>query len=547
MKENWKMFVLMIVITAVAIIFSPQPNVTASTATVYNGNPSNYRTLLDGLQAGDTLLLEAGTYTEGLPIYDMVGTAVSPIIIQGAESGARAVFTARGCCNTIEIQDSAYVEIYNLELDGQNLNGVDAVKAGGNENTNWTHHITLENLYIHSHDNGQQTVGISTKIPAWDWVIRRNIIDSAGTGIYLGNSNGNAPFVRGLIEGNLIVDTIGYNMQIKHQNPRLNLAGMPTGDNVTIIRHNVFSKGNNASTGGDARPNLLVGHWPLSGTGMNDVYEIYGNFLYDNPTGEPLFQGEGNIGLYDNLLVNPNGDVVWIQPHNDVPRMVRVFNNTAVTPDTAIYVSGGHASYEQKVIGNAVFAATPISAADQSSNITNSYANADNYLTNPFAALGSLDLFPLMGTLTGTALDNSSFNAFTDWDRDFNGYQHDGTFRGAYAIEGSNPGWLPQLERKPLTPIGDFQISGTVLEDGNPLQNVTFSGSGTNCTMSDSSGVYSCYVADGWSGTITPTRFGYLFTPSLRSYSNVMADVSGEGFTAVNTLTNHVYLPLVLK
>ena len=551
MKYFWKTILLAFVITAVTILtLSPQQNTLALPTTVYNGDPSNYRALLDNLQAGDTLMLMAGTYTEGLPIIDRVATAVNPIIIAGPESGARAVFTARSCCNTIEIRDSAYIEIYNLELDGQNLSGVDAVKAGGNESTNWAHHITLENLYIHSHDNGQQTVGISTKIPAWDWVIRRNIIDSAGTGLYLGNSNGNAPFVRGLIEGNLVVDTIGYNMQIKHQNPRPSIVAgtpMPTGDNVTIIRHNVFSKANNASTGGNARPNLLVGHWPLSGTGMNDGYEIYGNFFYDNPSGEPLFQGEGNIGLYDNLFINPNGDAVWIQPHNDVPREVRLFNNTAVTPNRAIYITGGHASYEQKVMGNAVFAATPISAADQSNNVTDSYANADNYLTNPFAALGFLDLFPLTGTLTGAVLDNASFNMFTDWDRDFNEYQHDGTLRGAYAIEGNNPGWLPQLERKPLTPTGDNEISGTIMEGGMPLPNVALSGSGTNCTISDSSGNYSCFVADGWSGTITPTQFGYLFTPSSRNYTAVMADVSGEGYTAVNTLTNHVYLPLIVR
>ncbi len=34
---------------------------------------------------------------------------------------------------------------------------------------------------------------------------------------------------------------------------------MPTADRKTIIRHNVFSKANNAATGGNARPNLLVG------------------------------------------------------------------------------------------------------------------------------------------------------------------------------------------------------------------------------------------------------------------------------------------------
>ncbi|MCB0013279.1 MAG: right-handed parallel beta-helix repeat-containing protein, partial [Anaerolineales bacterium] len=293
--------------------------------TTYFGNPGNYRALLDQLVAGDTLQLEAGDYLSGLPIDEMHGTAAAPIIIRGPASGPRARFLARSCCNTVSFGDASYIRIFNLELDGQGLANVDAVKA---ESTGaFTHDIWLENLYIHDHDANQQTVGISTKAPAWNWTIRRNIIDSAGTGLYLGDSNGDAPFVNGLIEGNLIVDTIGYNMQVKHQNPRPNLPGMPT-TGRTIIRHNVFSKANNASTGGDARPNLLVGHWPLSGNGQNDVYEIYGNFFYQNPTPEALFQGEGNVALYNNLFVATTGDAIAIQAHNDVPREVRVFLNT---------------------------------------------------------------------------------------------------------------------------------------------------------------------------------------------------------------------------
>ena len=70
--------------------------------------------------------------------------------------------------------------------------------------------------------------------------------------MYFGNSDGTSPFVDGLIEHNLVVDTIGYNMQIKHQLPRPTNVGLPTGDSRTIIRHNVFSKQNNAATGARA-------------------------------------------------------------------------------------------------------------------------------------------------------------------------------------------------------------------------------------------------------------------------------------------------------
>ena len=70
-------------------------------------------------------------------------------------------------------------------VDGLGLLG-DGVKAEGN--ASWAHHITIEGLHIVNHGNNQQIVGISTKCPSWNWVIRHNIIEGAGTGMYLGNS-----------------------------------------------------------------------------------------------------------------------------------------------------------------------------------------------------------------------------------------------------------------------------------------------------------------------------------------------------------------------
>ncbi len=424
----------------------------AGGGTIYQGNPSNYCTLLDMLGPGDTLELEAGTYTQGLPLEDMNGNAAAPIIIRGPITGTRARFTWRSCCNTISLRDSSYIEIYNLELDGTGMtDSIDGVKAEGD--ANWVHHITLENLYIHDHDYTQETVGISTKAPAWDWIIRRNIIEDTGTGMYLGNSTGAAPFVRGLIEYNFVQDTLGYNIQIKHQNPRPNLSGMPPDGSQTIIRHNVFSKANNSATGADARPNLLVGHWPLSGTGMNDHYLIYSNFFYQNPTGEPLFQGEGHLALYDNLFVNRNGGAVWIQPHNDVPRRVEVFNNTVVATATGIRLTGVNPSYSQYAAANAIFAATPLNLDGNVTaydNVTGSYATAATYLVNPAAAPGNgLDLYPLVGVLSGSPINMTPFQSFSEWDEDFNSHPQPGIFRGAYGGEGTNPGWLPALERKP--------------------------------------------------------------------------------------------------
>jgi len=139
------------------------------------------------------------------------------------------------------------------------------------------HDILIQNNTLVGQDSGQGTDGISTKIPTWGWIIRHNTIIGAGTGLYLGNSDGTMPFVAGIIENNLVENTIGYNMEIKFQLPRPSVPGMPTGPSTTIIRNNVFIKNDQPSPDGD-RPNVLVGGFPDTGPGSTDMYEIYGNF-----------------------------------------------------------------------------------------------------------------------------------------------------------------------------------------------------------------------------------------------------------------------------
>jgi hypothetical protein len=415
---------------------------------VINAGPSDYLAKVRALQPGDTLVLAPGTYDDpndvpGLPVFNLNGTPSQPITITGPDSGARAVLLGRSTHNTIRFANASYVIVRNLDVDGRNLGGFGVAVQG------LAHHITIEGLRIRGVGGDQQIVGISTTgSPTWNWVIRRNVIEGAGTGMYLGSSTGDSPFVAGIIENNLVVDTIGYNVQVKHQVPWSNVpAGMPTGRTTTIIRNNVFVKRSSFVSSDGPRPNLLVGDQPSSGPGSENGFEIYGNFFYQNPT-EALFQGEGNIAFYGNVMVNDGGSAVNIQPHNGIVRNVRVFGNTIVASGSGIRVSGG-SGYTQYVIGNAVFAATPISGGTQAANATGSYAGASAFLNNPTGALGQLDLFPKAGALRGAAPDTSSIVGFAAWDRDFNGNPRDWTFRGAYSGEGSNPGWLPKLEVKP--------------------------------------------------------------------------------------------------
>jgi hypothetical protein len=259
--------------------------------------------------------------------------------------------------------------VRDLELDGQNQ-PVDAVKAEGH--SRFADFVTLERLHIHDHAASQQNVGISTKCPAYGWVIRDNRIERVGTGIYLGDSDGSDAFIGGHIEGNRITHTLGYSLQIKHQKSR---PAEFAGRHDTLIRYNVFSK-QGAQPGPQARPNVLLGHFPLSGAGSEDRYLIYGN-LFAHNSSEALLQAEGRIALYDNLFVNGGGDAIHIQPHNDVPRDMAIFFNTVLASGSGIQVrSAGDAAYRQKVVGNLVAAARPLLGGATSHNQTLAYRAA---------------------------------------------------------------------------------------------------------------------------------------------------------------------------
>ena len=427
-----------------------------NSAEQYQATPADYVAKLQRLVAGDTLMLEPGSYRSGLRLHHFHGTPDKPIMIIGPV-GSLATFLAAPGRNTVSILNSSHLIVKNLVLDGQGL-PVDGVKCEGH--AEWAHHITLENLTIRGHGNNQQTVGISTKCPAWNWVIRHNVIEGAGTGMYLGNSDGRAPFIAGLIEHNLIVDTLGYNLQIKHQQPRPELPGMPIEKSATIIRHNVFSK----AQGGVkemARPNVLVGHWPLTGTGAEDRYFIYGNFFYQNPH-EALFQGEGNLALYNNLFLNHFGDAVRIQPHNDTPRVVDVFYNTVVASGAGIHLARreGDPTYPQRLMANAIFARAPLSGHAYGGNIVDRYEAAREYLIRPFSPLGQMDLAPQPGRRQSAPIDTARLRIYPEWNSDFDGRLRAAGALGAYAGGGYNTRWLPKLEVKPLLPTASGGVEG---------------------------------------------------------------------------------------
>ena len=394
-------------------------------------SPDNYRRALASLRPGDTLVLAPGEYNRGLPVHELVGMPDQPIVIEGPAPPARAVFVARPGSHTVSLLDSAHVVVRNLVLDGRGV-PVDGVRAEGH--ARWAHHVTLERLTIVNHGATQQNSSISTKCPAWGWVVRGNTIVGAGTGMYFGDSDGSDSFFDSLIEGNRIVDPVGYGIQVKHQHGRPESAPGADRSN-TVIRRNLIVKSRVATAPELARPSLLVGHFPLAGPGCQDRYLVYGNLLVDNPS-ETLFQGEGNIALYGNLMINPRGEGVRIQPHNHKPREVAVFNNTIVAAALGIEFTGGEPGYERLLEHNLVFGNPPIRSEIAGENFSGDYDRARAAFVRLDADPAKLDLTPRSPLPVPRSAIGGEWFALPDADRDYLGRPHSAPQFGACARVG---------------------------------------------------------------------------------------------------------------
>jgi hypothetical protein len=465
--------------TAIIAILSGSVPVAAK-AGVVHASPANYQALLRALQPGDTLSLQPGIY-QRLYIADLNGSAEQWITITGPLSGRPAVIVPSREKNTIEIVNSSYVAIENLTIDSRGIPGAFGIAAHGGEESR-THDIRVEGNVFIGQNGGQQTVAISTKTPTWGWVIRGNNIDGAGTGMYLGHSDGSLPFVAGLIENNVIQNTIGYNLQIKHQTALPAIEGLPLGPTSTIIRNNVFRKNDQPSPDGD-RPNVLLGGFPIGGPGSLNIYEVYGNYFIHNRR-EALFQASGRVSLHDNVFVDGpfTYPTVLFRNHETPLRLAYVYNNTIYTNKEGVSF-GSRPAIDGAIVGNLIFALTPIAGQTvwQSGNIVDYPVNAAKYVVAPSDDAATMNFYPLPGKCQGSPIDLSPFHTDTDYALDFNGTvkaQDKGAtvYRGAYAGEGTNPapglleGMKPPRPPRPESAIAAVWLNPAVFRSGRKAQ-----------------------------------------------------------------------------
>ena len=107
----------------------------------------------------------------------------------------------------------------------------------------------------------------------------------------------------------------------------------------------------------------------------------------------------------------------------------------------------------------------------------------------------------------------------------------EGTYHGGLRVWNTSP-YGSILYPVTMDVVNGFTISGTILFNGSPLSGVTMNGL-PGSPVTNGSGTYSSVVNPGWTGTVTPARTGYTFSPANRSYTNVMSNIGNQDFTAL--------------
>jgi len=397
---------------------------------------------MQGLQPGDTLILDGGTYSfSGYFELDIAGTSALPILIQ-AGSGQQPVIAYSGTDqNIVNINNGAWLTFDGIEFTG----GSRGLRfTGGN-------HITVRNCHVHGTAANAISANDDTYVYA-NFAFIHNEIDhtgATGEGFYLGCNDDTCRIHDSLVANNYIHDlngptiTQGDGIEIKK------------GSYANIVEDNVIH-----DTG---YPGITM--YDVNGEGGINV--IQRNIVWNS--------GDNGIQVTADAIVR-NNIVLSVGPgasafasnnvQNGSAANLVVVNNTFIAVNN-VGVRFNSISGSVTAANNAIYASTALFASGtlgQVSIVANAGQGALNGVSSGFNAAGNFANDFCFSSLSGAPPQNLMPASFTLANAanaaqapldDFDGHPR-GTHAdiGAYrANAGCIPGWTLQAGFKTLDEV----------------------------------------------------------------------------------------------
>ena len=413
---------------------------------------------LNSLHAGDTLLLDAGTYTlNGYVGVSLQGTNANPIVIR-AQAGAHPLVTQLANQNIINFISSTFVTIDGIEFTGGSI-GL-RFQAGGSTPTMGGSDITVQNCHVHA----TPANAIAANSDGNDYARFRfihNEIDhtgDTGEGLYLGCNNDGCRFHDSLVANNHIHD--------------LNGATITQGDGIEIKQGSYANVVEDNVIHDTGYPGITM--YDLHGEGGGAVNIIQRNIVWN--TGDNGIQVTADAIVRNNIVLSECAGCNAFASNNvqggSAANLV-IANNTLFAPGSGCNgIKLNAVSGSVMIANNAIYATgNAISANGTLTGVTvvaNAGTGSLNGVSTGFDAGGNVGSDFFGASLSGTPPQNlipkgsllpGMANAMPLPIDDFDGHPRSGHLDiGAYgANTAGTPGWTIQ---------GAFKVLDEIFFDG---------------------------------------------------------------------------------
>ena len=403
------------------------------------GPDDDFRTVMQNLAAGDTLIMHGGTYS--LSSYfelDLAGSADAPITIRTASGEQPVLHYVDDGQNIVNIVDSSFLLIDGVEFSG----GSRGIRLTNSSD------ITIRNCHVHDTAANAISANDGGNVYA-RLVFEHNEIDHAGgtaEGFYLGCNDDACRVHDSLVANNYIHDLDGATVS---QGDGIEIKA---GSYANVVRDNVIHDTAYPGitlyhTNGNGAPNVIERNlvWNSGDNGIQVTADaiVRNNIVLSAAAagiGIHASQGGtvGNLAIVNNTVLKASGDALHV---SDVAGAVLIANN-------ALYAASGNAIFANGSTGSVTSIANVGTGSlsgvsggfDASGDIAADFSNAN------FSGVPPQDLVPKTGRLVGTA------EAATLTADDFNGQARTPLLDiGAYRSNpNGNPGWPLQAGFKAL-------------------------------------------------------------------------------------------------
>ena len=414
----------------------------AFAADIEIGPGDDFRSAMQNLGAGDTLIMHGGTYT--LSSYfelDLVGTAAQPITIRAAAGEQPLLHYVDDGQNIVNIADSSFLVIDGVEFSG----GSRGIRLTNSSD------ITIRNCHVHDTAANAISANDGGNVYARLEFVH-NEIDHAGDtaeGFYLGCNDDACRVHDSLVANNYIHDLNGPTVS---QGDGIEIKA---GSYANVVRDNVIHDVAYPGitlyhTNGNGAPNIIERNvvWNSGDNGIQVTADaiVRNNIVLSAAAagiGIHASQGGtvGNLTIVNNTVLKASGDALHI---SDVAGAVLVANN-------ALYAASGNAVFANGST-NLVTLVANIGMGGMS-GVTGGFDASGDIATDFSAASFSgqppQDLVPASGRLVGSAdaatLAVDDFNAIARFPTvDVGAYRND---------PAGNQGWQLQAGFKEMDRI----------------------------------------------------------------------------------------------